>query len=238
ERSWKLRFHTQTAGCSLTAQQPRVNIVRTAIQALAAVLGGTQSLHTNALDEAWALPTEEAALLALRTQQVIAHESGVVDTADPPGGSYFLERLTLDLEKGCYEYFDRIDAMGGMIPAIERGFPMREIAEASYRYQQAVEKNEKIIVGVNAFQADEEPIETLYIDRRVEEHQTARLRHLRADRDNRRVEKALAELARAAEREENPMPYLIEAVRAYATLGEMGDTFKKVFGTYQEAMVT
>ncbi|HZS50221.1 MAG TPA: methylmalonyl-CoA mutase family protein [Bryobacterales bacterium] len=238
ERSWKLRFHTQTAGCSLTAQQPRVNIVRTALQALAAVLGGTQSLHTNALDEAWALPTEEAALLALRTQQVIAHESGVVDTADPLGGSYFLERLTLDLEKGCYQYFDRIDSMGGMIAAIERGFPMREIAEASYRYQQAVEKKQKIVVGVNAFEAGAEPIETLYIDRSVEEQQIARLRKLRAERDQARVRRALDDLSRAAEREQNTMPYLIEAVRSYATLGEMCGALKKVFGVYREAAVT
>jgi methylmalonyl-CoA mutase N-terminal domain/subunit len=238
ERSWKMRFHTQTAGCSLTAQQPRVNIVRTAIQALAAVLGGTQSLHTNALDEAWALPTEEAALLALRTQQVIAHESGVVDTADPLGGSYFLERLTLDLERGAYEYFERIDSMGGMISAIERGFPMREIAEASYRYQQAVEKKEKIIVGVNAFESEEEPIETLYIDPSVEQRQIARLRELRAGRDSRRAEKALDDLARAAEHGDNMMPCILEAVRSYATLGEMCATLKKVFGVYQEASVT
>ncbi|MBI3666391.1 MAG: methylmalonyl-CoA mutase family protein [Acidobacteria bacterium] len=238
ERTWKLRFHTQTAGCSLTAQQPRVNIVRTAIQALAAVLGGTQSLHTNALDEALALPTEETALLALRTQQVIAYESGVTDTADPLGGSYFLERLTLDLEKGCYDYFDRIDAMGGMIPAIERGFPMREIAEASYRYQQAVEKKEKIIIGVNAFQAEGEPVETLYIDHRVAEKQAGRLKQLRADRNNQQAEKALDDLARAADQGGNMMPSIVEAVRAYATLGEMCDTLKKVFGVYQEAAVT
>ena len=238
ERSWKLRTHAQTAGCSLTAQQPKVNIVRTALQALAAVLGGTQSLHTNALDEAWALPSEEAALLALRTQQVIAHESGAADTADPLGGSYFLERLTLDLEKGCYDYFDRIDAMGGMIGAIERGFPMREIAEASYRYQQAVERKEKIIIGVNAFQSDAEPIETLYIDRSAEQSQIACLRKLRAERDNQRASRALDELARAAEREENLMPHLIEAVRAYATLGEMCGMLRKVFGVYQEATVT
>jgi methylmalonyl-CoA mutase N-terminal domain/subunit len=238
ERAWKLRFHTQTAGCSLTAQQPYVNLVRTTVQALAAVLGGTQSLHTNALDEAWALPTEEAALLALRTQQVIAHESGVTDTADPFGGSYFLERLTLDLEGGCHDYFDRIDAMGGMIPAIERGFPMREIAEASYRYQQAIEKGEKIIVGVNAFASEDEPIDTLYIDRSVEEKQVARLHRLRTERDNRRVEKALAEIERAAEQERNLMPYLVEAVRAYATLGEMCGALKKVYGVYQEVSVT
>jgi len=238
ERSWKLRTHAQTAGCSLTAQQPKINIVRTAIQALAAVLGGTQSLHTNALDEAWALPAEDAALLALRTQQVIAHESGVTDTADPLGGSYFLERLTLDLEKGCHDYFDRIDAMGGMIPAIERGFPMREIAEASYRYQQAVEKQDKIIVGVNAFESPADPIETLYIDRSAEERQITGLRKLRADRSNQRVDRALDELVRAAEHEENTMPYLIEAVRAYATLGEMCDRLKSVFGAYQEVAVT
>jgi len=237
ERSWKLRFHTQTAGCSLTAQQPRVNLVRTALQAMAAVLGGTQSLHTNALDEAWALPTEEAALLALRTQQVIAHESGVADTADPLGGSYFLERLTLDLEKGCHDYFDRIDRMGGMIPAIERGFPMREIAEASYRYQQAVEKKEKIIVGVNAFAAEEEPIQTLHIDHTTGQRQVARLKKLRAERDCGRVTGALDELIRAAEDSRNLMPPILEAVRAYATLGEMCEALKKVFGVYREASV-
>jgi len=234
ERSWKLRFHSQTAGCSLTAQQPRVNLVRTTIQALAAVLGGTQSLHTNALDEAWALPTAEAALMALRTQQVLAHETGVVDTPDPFGGSYFLERLTLDLEKGCADYFQRIDAMGGMVPAIERGYPMREIAEASYRYQQAVEKKEKIIVGVNAFIAEEEPIETLYIDQGVAEKQVARLKKLRRERDSGRAEKSLRELARAAEGSRNLMPPILEAVRAYATLGEMCETLKGIFGVYQE----
>jgi methylmalonyl-CoA mutase N-terminal domain/subunit len=238
DRSWKLRFHAQTAGCSLTAQQPRVNLVRVAIQALAAVMGGCQSLHTNALDEAWALPTEEAALLALRTQQVLAHEIGVVDTPDPLGGSYFLERLTRDLEKGAYEYFDRIDALGGMIPAIERGFPMREIAEASYRYQQQVERGEKIIVGVNAYQCEEEPISTLQIERQVEEEQVARLGRLRAERSNERVGRALDEICRAAERDQNLMPPLVEAVRAYATLGEMCGALKKVFGVYQEAVVT
>ena len=238
ERSWKLRFHAQTAGCTLTAQQPRVNLVRTTLQALAAVLGGCQSLHTNALDEAWALPTEEAALLALRTQQVIAHESGVVDTPDPLGGSYYLEQLTCDLEKGAYEYFDRIDALGGMIPAIDRGFPMREIAEASYRYQQEIERGEKIIVGVNAFQSEEEPLETLRIDRQAEAQQVTRVRKLRAERSSEQVDRALDDLARAAERDQNLMPYLLEAVRAYATLGEMCGTLKKVFGVYQEAVVT
>src|SRR3989338_2490907 len=165
ERARKLRFHSQTAGCSLTAQQPYVNVVRTTIQALAAVLGGTQSLHTNSLDEAWALPTEYAATLALRTQQVIAHESGVTHTADPLGGSYFVERFTNDMERGCYDYFEKIDALGGMIPAIERGFPQREIAEAAYRYQQEVDRKEKIIVGVNDYvAADEPPLEILQID--------------------------------------------------------------------------
>ena len=238
ERSWKLRFHAQTAGCSLTAQQPRVNLVRVALQALAAVLGGCQSLHTNALDEAWALPTEEAALLALRTQQVIAHECGVADTADPLGGSFFLERLTRDLEKGACAYFDRIDAMGGMIPAIERGFPMREIADSSYRYQRQVERGEKLVVGVNAHQSDEAPIELLRIDRSVEERQIARLRRLRAERDTARVHRSLDDLCRAAERGQNLMPPLLEAVRAYATLGEMCGALKKVFGVYQEVSVT
>jgi methylmalonyl-CoA mutase N-terminal domain/subunit len=215
-----------------------VNLVRVTLQALAAVLGGTQSLHTNALDEAWALPTEAAALLALRTQQVIAHESGVTDTADPLGGSFHLERLTCDLEKGAYAYFDKIDALGGMIPAIECGYPMREIAEAAYRYQKEVERGERIIVGVNAFQSEDEPIEILQIDRRIEEEQIARLRRLRAERSNERVERALDAVCRAAEREENLMPPLIDAVRAYATLGEMCGALKKVFGVYREAAVT
>lgn len=234
-RSWMCRFHTQTAGCSLTAQQPYNNVVRTAIQALAAVLGGTQSLHTNSLDEALALPTEQAAQLALRTQQIIAYESGVTNTIDPLAGSYFVEALTNEMEQGCWDYFEKIDAMGGMIAAIERGFPQREIQEASYRYQQAVERGEKIIVGVNKFVVeDEEEIPILYIDDSVAETQRERLRQLRARRDNAKVQRTLAALKEAARGTENTMPYILECVRAYATLGEICNALKDVFGTYQE----
>lgn len=235
-RSWMCRFHTQTAGCSLTAQQPYNNVVRTAIQALAAVLGGTQSLHTNSLDEALALPTEFAATLALRTQQIIAHESGVTNTVDPLAGSYFVERLTSDMERGCFEYFEKIDAMGGMIAAIERGFPQKEIHEAAYQYQRAIDRKEKIIVGVNEYVVDQEPqeIPILYIDESVAEIQKQRLRDLRKRRDNDRVRKSLDALTRAAEGTENTMPYILECVRAYATLGEICDAMKEVFGEYQE----
>ena len=239
ERARMLRFHSQTAGCSLTAQQPYVNVVRTTIQALAAVLGGTQSLHTNSLDEAWALPTEYAATLALRTQQVIAHESGVTNTADPLGGSYFVERFTNDMERGCYDYFDKIDALGGMIPAIERGFPQREIAEAAYRYQQEVDRKEKIIVGVNDYvAADEPPLEILQIDESVARQQRDRLAELRRTRDNRRVTQTLNDLEAAARGDKNTMPCILECVRAYATLGEICDTLRSVFGTYEEVAIT
>ncbi len=235
-RSWMCRFHTQTAGCSLTAQQPYNNVVRTTIQALAAVLGGTQSLHTNALDEALALPTEFTAMLALRTQQIIAHESGVVNTVDPLAGSYFVEKLTSEMEQGCYEYFEKIDAMGGMIAAIERGFPQKEIQEAAYRYQQAVDRREKIIVGVNEYVLEKEPIEVpiLYIDESVAEIQRERLRRLRARRDSGRVRRALEALKEAARGTENTMPYILDCVRAYATLGEICEALKEVFGEYQE----
>jgi methylmalonyl-CoA mutase N-terminal domain/subunit len=235
-RSWMCRFHTQTAGCSLTAQQPYNNVVRTTIQALAAVLGGTQSLHTNALDEALALPTEFTAMLALRTQQIIAHESGVVNTVDPLAGSYFVEKLTSEMEQGCYEYFEKIDAMGGMIAAIERGFPQKEIHEAAYRYQQAVERREKIIVGVNEYVVEKEPVEVpiLSIDESVAEIQRERLRRLRARRDNAKVTRALEALKEAARGTENTMPYILECVRAYATLGEICDALKEVFGEYHE----
>jgi len=239
ERARMLRFHSQTAGCSLTAQQPYVNVVRTTIQALAAVLGGTQSLHTNSLDEAWALPTEYAATLALRTQQVIAHESGVTHTADPLGGSYFVERFTNDMERGCYDYFEKIDALGGMIPAIERGFPQREIAEAAYRYQQEVDRKEKIIVGVNDYvAADEPPLEILQIDESVARQQRDRLAELRRTRDNRRVTQTLNDLEAAARGDKNTMPCILECVRAYATLGEICDTLRSVFGTYEEVAIT
>jgi methylmalonyl-CoA mutase N-terminal domain/subunit len=235
-RSWMCRFHTQTAGCSLTAQQPYNNVVRTAIQALAAVLGGTQSLHTNSLDEALALPTEFAATLALRTQQIIAHESGVANTIDPLAGSYFVERLTSDMERGCVEYFEKIDALGGMIAAIEHGFPQKEIHEAAYQYQRAIDRKEKIIVGVNEYVVDREPqeIPILYIDESVAELQKRRLRDLRARRDNAQVRKSLDALKRAAQGTENTMPYILECVRAYATLGEICDAMKEVFGEYQE----
>ena len=235
-RSWKLRFHTQTAGVSLTAQQPRVNLVRTAVQAMAAVLGGTQSLHTNSLDEAYALPTKEAALLALRTQQVIAHETGVTDVVDPFGGSYFVERLTLDMEKKCFEEFAKIDALGGMVAAVEQGYPQSEIARSSYEYQRAVERGDKLIVGVNT-QVDEEeqPIPTLYIDHSVAERQSASLAELRAKRDSQAVTQALNHLRQAAQGDENLMPPILDAVRAYATLGEMCGVLKEVFGTHEES---
>ena len=234
ERSWKLRFHAQTAGCSLTWQQPYNNVVRTALQAMAAVLGGAQSLHTNSLDEAYALPGEHAVTLALRTQQVLAYESGVADTPDPLGGSYFLEKLTLDTEAAALEYIRRIDEMGGMIPAIEAGFPQSEIAAASYRYQCEVESGERTIVGVNRFQSGGQPIELLQIDETAARHQEKKLAALRARRDNGRVTKTLDALRRAAEASENTMPYILDAVRAYASLGEIMNAFRSVFGTYQE----
>ncbi|MCH7986335.1 MAG: methylmalonyl-CoA mutase family protein [Acidobacteria bacterium] len=239
ERTLKLRFHTQTAGCSLTAQQPYNNVVRTTIQALAAVLGGTQSLHTNSLDEAWALPTEFAATLALRTQQVIAHESGVTHTADPLGGSYFVERFTNEMEQGCLDYFEKIDALGGMVPAIERGFPQREIAEASYRYQQAVDRKEKIVVGVNDYVAEKEKsIEILQIPDQLGDQRKKQLDELHRTRDNRRVSQTLKDLAAAARSDKNTMPCMLEAVRAYTTLGEISDTLREVFGTYEEVAIT
>ncbi len=234
-RSWLCRFHAQTAGCSLTAQQPMNNVIRTTIQALAAVLGGTQSLHTNSLDEAWALPTESAARLALRTQQVIAYESGVTNFADPLGGSYFVERLTRDMERACWNYFEKIDALGGMVAAIEKGYPQREIHEAAYAYQQAIERKEKTIVGVNAFtQPENQPIEILTIDENVARRQKEKLAALRLRREAARVQRALEALGSAAATDRNLMPYLIECVRAYATLGEMCDVLRRVFGTYQE----
>jgi methylmalonyl-CoA mutase, N-terminal domain len=237
-RSWALRFHSQTAGCSLTAQQPYNNVVRTAVQALAAVLGGTQSLHTNSLDEAWALPTESAATIALRTQQIIAYESGVTNTADPFGGSYFVETLTNEVERGARDYIEKIDALGGMVAAIERGFPQREIADASYRYQVAVDRREKIIVGVNDYVVDEKPIETLHIDETVARSQAARLKKLRADRSSAEVERRLKSLRHAAAGTDNLMPHLFEAVKAYATLGEICDALRQPFGVYQEVAIT
>ena len=238
ERSWKLRFHSQTAGVSLTAQQPYNNVVRTAIQALAAVLGGTQSLHTNSLDEALALPTAEAALLALRTQQILAHESGVTNTVDPLGGSYFVERLTRQMEDEAWRYFDAIDRRGGMVPAIEQGFPQREIAESAYAFQQAVDCNDKIVVGVNGYAAAEETsVPTLYIDEQAAERQVARLDTIRRARDNDRVRRALDRIRAAAAGTDNLMPPLLEAVRSYATLGEMCDALRDVWGEYEEVPV-
>jgi methylmalonyl-CoA mutase N-terminal domain/subunit len=238
ERSLKLRFHAQTAGCSLTWQQPYNNVVRTSLQAMAAVLGGAQSLHTNSLDEAYALPGEQAVTLALRTQQIIAHESGITEAADPLGGSYYLERLTLDLEAGARDYIRRIDEMGGMIAAIEAGFPQREIAAASYQYQKAIESQEKVIVGVNRFVAGrDEPIEVLKIDPGAGEHQARKLRDLRRRRSQTRVQASLDALRRAAEGTENTMPFILEAVKSYGTLGEISDALRSVFGSYTEAPV-
>jgi methylmalonyl-CoA mutase, N-terminal domain len=238
-RSWLMRFHTQTAGVSLTAQQPEVNIVRTALEALAAVLGGTQSLHTNSFDEALALPTENAVRLALRTQQVIAHETGVVNTIDPLGGSYYLEDLTSRLEAEAYDYFDRIEKLGGVIPAIEENFFQREIAEASFRYQAEVEAKQRIVVGVNRYELEDEgEIEILRVDPALEQKQIERVQALRARRDSAVVEASLARLKEASVREDtNLMPPLIDASRAYATLGEMCDALRETWGTWRETPV-
>jgi methylmalonyl-CoA mutase N-terminal domain/subunit len=238
ERSWKLRFHTQTAGVSLTAQQPYNNVVRTALQALSAVLGGTNSLHTNSLDEALALPTEAAATLALRTQQVIAHESGVADVVDPLGGSYFVEKLTRDLQDEALACFDRIDRMGGMVAAIEQGFPQREIAESAYQFQLALDRRDKVVVGVNDFvERDEPPLEILYIDESAGEQQLAGLERLRRTRNADEVERSLDALRDAARSQQNVMPLLLAAVRAYATVGEMCDALRQVWGEYEEVPV-
>jgi methylmalonyl-CoA mutase N-terminal domain/subunit len=234
-KSWQLRFHAQTAGVSLTAQQPANNVVRTAVQALAAVLGGAQSLHTNALDEALALPTEAAALLALRTPQILAYETGLADIVDPLGGSYCIERLTSDLERDAQRQFDVIDRMGGMVAAIEAGYPQREIAESAYRDQQAVESKARTIVGVNAFvESRHEPVSTLSIDEDVEREQRAALERLRQTRDAARVASALAALQAAAAGSGNTLPSVLEAVRAYATVGEMCDALRAVWGEYIE----
>jgi methylmalonyl-CoA mutase N-terminal domain/subunit len=235
-RSWMLRFHTQTAGCSLTAQQPYNNIVRVTIQALAGVLGGTQSLHTNSLDETLALPTERAARIALRTQQIIAHESGVINTVDPLGGSFYVEELTNRMEEGCFEYFEKIDQFGGMVEAIEAGFPQREIWDASYQFQRSVDSGEKVVVGVNAFKTgNEEPYEILYIDESVTEQQIGQLNRIRAERDAAAVAASLQRLrVGAADPDTNTMPLIIEAVKTYATVGEISDALRDVYGTYQE----
>ncbi len=237
-RSWQLRFHAQTAGVSLTAQQPHNNVVRTALQALSAVLGGAQSLHTNSLDEALALPTVEAATLALRTQQILAFETHVVDEVDPLGGSYFVESLTNDLEREALAYFETIDGMGGMVAAIEQGFPQKEVAESAYRFQRAVDAGEQLIVGVNtAVSAEGTSIPTLYIDESAGTRQLARLADVRARRDGVRVERALEALRAGARGDANTMPLLIDAVRAYATIGEMCDALRDVWGEHLETPV-
>ncbi|HUM13138.1 MAG TPA: methylmalonyl-CoA mutase family protein [Myxococcaceae bacterium] len=234
-RSWQLRTHAQTAGVSLTAQQPYNNVVRTALQALAAVLGGTQSLHTNSLDETYALPTEESVTLALRTQQLIAHESGVDRVVDPLGGSYYVEYLTDEMEKRALEYLRRIDEMGGIIRAVEEGYPQKEIGESAYRFQREVEEGERLIVGVNAFQSEQhEPVQILKIDEQVAEGQIARLGQVKAERNAAAVAAALAKVEVAARGTGNLMPPVLEAVKAYATLGEISDVFRKVWGQYRE----
>ncbi|MGH7621017.1 MAG: methylmalonyl-CoA mutase family protein, partial [Gemmatimonadaceae bacterium] len=238
DASARLRFHTQTGGVTLQAQQPLNNVVRVTIQALSAVLGGTQSLHTNGYDEALALPTEEAATLALRTQQIIAHESGVGNVVDPLGGSYFVEKLTNDMERGALDYFRQIDEMGGMVEAIERGFPQKEIAESAYRFQQAFERKEKIMVGVNDFvQENEPPFEILYIDESAADTQLAKLARLKQTRDNDAVARALDRMRAAARTSSNVMEPIVEAVRAYATVGEMCDALREVWGEYEEVPV-
>jgi methylmalonyl-CoA mutase N-terminal domain/subunit len=234
ERCWWLRFHTQTSGVSLMAQQPYNNVVRVAIQALAAVLGGSQSLHTNSLDETYALPSEEAVTIALRTQQIIAHESGVVNCIDPLGGSYFIEKLTEEMESDAKEYIRKIDDMGGMVKAIELGFPQKEIADSAYSYQKAVEKKEKIIVGVNAYEMEYEPIPCLEIDETADQQHLARLRDVKKTRNKAQVAEKILDLKKAATDEENLMPYILSCVKAYATLGEIMDSLREVYGEYQE----
>jgi methylmalonyl-CoA mutase, N-terminal domain len=237
-RSWMLRFHTQTAGCSLTAQQPVNNVVRTTVQALAAVLGGTQSLHTNALDETLALPTESSARTALRTQQILAHESGVINTIDPLGGSWFVEEMTRRMVDGTFDYFRRIDELGGMVEAIEAGFPQREIMDASFAYQRAFEEKEKLIVGVNAFQVtDDEPIDILYISDDLAERQIAAIHEVKARRDGGAVARTLGALKTGAAGSENTMPLILDCVKVYCTVGEISDALRDVFGTYEEPAV-
>jgi methylmalonyl-CoA mutase, N-terminal domain len=238
-KSWTLRFHTQTAGCSLTAQQPENNIVRTALEALAGVLGGTQSLHTNSMDETLALPSEKAVTIALRTQQILAYETGVTNTVDPLGGSYFIERLTDEMERKAEDYFRRIDDLGGVIPAIEQGFFQREIADAAYRYQQELDRKEKIIVGVNEFVHESENIEIplLYIPPEVEQKQKQRLADVRQSRNQQAVEESIESLIQAARDGNNLMPPIIEASRNYVTLGEMCNALTEVFGLYEEPVI-
>jgi methylmalonyl-CoA mutase N-terminal domain/subunit len=236
-RSQMLRFHTQTAGSSLQAQQPEVNIVRTTMQALAAVLGGTQSLHTNSMDEAFALPTENAARIALRTQQVIAYESGVADTVDPLAGSYAIEQLTNELERSATDYIEKIDAMGGMLRAIETGYVQREIQEAAYKYQRAIETEEQVVVGANRFQVDEEPsIATLRVDPAIEQAQIERVRAVRDKRDNVAADSALAKLEEAARGSENILPRILTCVESFVTVGEISHRLRSVWGEYREAV--
>jgi len=237
-RSWWLRFHTQTAGCSLSAQQPEINVARVAIQALAAVLGGTQSLHTNSMDEALALPSEQAVKIALRTQQIIAHESGVINTVDPLGGSYAIEALTDRMERRAYDYFERAEALGGIIPALETGFFQQEIADAAYRYQREIDERKRIVVGVNEYVEDEPlQIPLLRMDPHGYERQRARLEQVRAERDSGAVGQALDRLRIAAQGTENTMPYILDAVRVYTTLQEIMDVFRDIFGLYREPMI-
>jgi len=238
DRSLYMRFHTQTAGCTLTAQQPEINICRVTMQALSAVLGGTQSLHTNSMDEALALPSEKAARIALRTQQIIAEESGVTNTVDPLGGSYYIEWLTDKMVEETYKYFDRVEKLGGVIPAIEKGFFQREIAESAYRYQKEIDEKERIMVGVNKYQIDE-PIEIpiLKMDEKGEERQINRLKKLRENRNNTKVNKNLDDLRKAAKGDKNLMPFILECVHSYATLGETCDILREVFGEYTEPAI-
>jgi len=235
ERSWWMRFHTQTAGCSLTAQQPYNNVIRTAVEALAAVLGGTQSLHTNSLDEVWCLPTEHAAEIALRTQHIIAEETGVANTIDPLAGSYFVESLTNKMEEQAWEYIEKIDEMGGMVKAIEKGFPQMEIADAAYKYQRQLEANEKIMVGVNKYvTGEEQKIPFLDIEDRVEKEQMARLEAVRRKRDSKAVKRSLDDLKNACKKGDNVMPYCIEAVKNLASLQEVCDVYREVYGEYSD----
>ncbi|HUL21511.1 MAG TPA: methylmalonyl-CoA mutase family protein [Thermodesulfobacteriota bacterium] len=233
-RSWMLRFHTQTAGCSLTAQQPFNNVVRTASEALAAVLGGTQSLHTNSLDETYAIPTEEAVTIALRTQQILAEETGVANTIDPLAGSYFVENLTSRMEEQAWEYIHRIDEMGGMVTAVERGFPQAEIADSAYKYQKQIDSGEKVMVGVNRYATDHPPITIWRMDPAVEERQLVRLRQVKQTRDNQKVKDLLNQILLASKNSENLMPHIINAVREYATIQEICDVWRDVFGRYTD----
>jgi methylmalonyl-CoA mutase N-terminal domain/subunit len=233
-----MRFHTQTAGCTLTAQQPENNIVRVALQGLAAVLGGTQSLHTNSMDEALALPSAKAVRIALRTQQIIAEETGVTHTIDPLGGSYYLEWLTNQMEEETYQYFDKIETLGGVIPAIEKGFFQKEIAKSAYQYQKEIDEKQRIVIGINEYALDEPPaIPLLKMDAEGEKKQLARLTNLRANRNNEKTDKALHSLQRAAQGNENLMPYILKSVHAYATLGEICDILRNVFGEYKEPII-